>query len=144
LNAMMPVGSKKPRDSTPPPRGGLPDKAVERTLLVQLSQIFQMLADPSRLKILLALAKNGEMHVTELRDLLGQSQPAVSHHLRLLRIWNLVNFRRDGKHNYYRVDSTYLGSLLEQVFSDSGHPDKQIEFQDFCLNFARKAPQPVL
>jgi DNA-binding transcriptional ArsR family regulator len=136
LNA-MPVVSPKPRDSTPPEGGGLPGQLIEKTL-AQLSQIFQMLADPSRLKILLALARNGEMHVSALRVLLGQSQPAVSHHLRLLRIENLVNFRRDGKHNYYRVDSAYLCSLLEKLFSDSGGPTQRIEFDDFCVNFSRK------
>jgi ArsR family transcriptional regulator, arsenate/arsenite/antimonite-responsive transcriptional repressor len=64
-----------------------------------LAQVFRLLADESRLKILMALAQDGELHVTALCDLLGQTQPAVSHHLTLLRMVGLVSYRRDGKHN---------------------------------------------
>jgi ArsR family transcriptional regulator len=106
--------------------------------LGHLSQIFQMLGDASRLKILMALGHNGEMHVSALCDLLTQSQPAVSHHLRLLRMWGLVSFRRDGKHNYYRVDGEFLGDLVDQLFRDSGNTAGQIEFADFRLAYSRK------
>jgi ArsR family transcriptional regulator len=112
-------------------------KLAEKTLR-SLSEIIQMLADESRLKILMALAENGEMHVTDLCDLLGHSQPAVSHHLRLLRIKGLVSFRRDGKHNYYRVDAGFVRDLLEQLFRESGNNTRQIEFADFCLAYSRK------
>jgi ArsR family transcriptional regulator len=112
-------------------------KASEKTLK-HLSQVFQMLADQSRLKILMALAQTGEMHVSALCELLGQSQPAVSHHLRLLRMWGLVSFRRDGKHNFYRVDSAFIGDLMDQFFRDSGNGVRKIEFADFCLAFSRK------
>jgi ArsR family transcriptional regulator len=97
-----------------------------------------MLADQSRLKILMALAQTGEMHVTALCELLEQSQPAVSHHLRLLRMWGLVSFRRDGKHNYYRVDSSFVSEMLEQFFRETGNGIRQIEFADFCLAYSRK------
>lgn len=78
-----------------------------------LADIFKLLADKSRLKILLALAQDGEMHVSALCDLLTQSQPAVSHHLTLLRMRGLVGYRRDGKHNYYHVDSLLVHQLLD-------------------------------
>jgi ArsR family transcriptional regulator len=97
-----------------------------------------MLADQSRLKIVVALGQKGEMHVSALCDLLMQSQPAVSHHLRLLRMWGLVSFRRDGKHNYYRVDAGFVGDLLEKLFRDSGNTDRQIRFADFCLAYSRE------
>ena len=86
----------------------------------RLSQVFKLMADKSRLKILLALAQEGEMHVSALCDLLKQSQPAVSHHLTLMRMTGLVGFRRAGKHNFYRVDSSFLSDLLEQFFVDVG------------------------
>jgi DNA-binding transcriptional ArsR family regulator len=128
--------------STRPRAGRAPAKAVtvkvsDRTLR-NLSQVFQMLADPSRLKILMALAQTGEMHVTALCDLLQQSQPAVSHHLRLLRMWGLVSFRRTGKHNFYRVDSAFVSDLLEQFFRESGNGVRQLEFADFYLAYSRK------
>src|SRR6516225_5816754 len=85
-----------------------------------LTRVFKQLADESRLKILLALAQEGEMHVSALCQLLNQTQPAVSHHLTLLRMTGLVGFRRDGKHNYYHVESAFLGDLLEEFFGDVG------------------------
>src|SRR5262245_36297886 len=103
-----------------------------------LTEIFQMLGDASRLKILLALAREGEMHVSALCGLLGQSQPAVSHHLTLLRRTKLVRYRRDGKHNYYCFDSGLLRALLEQLFSDTGNGSHQIQFDNFSLAFKTK------
>ena len=91
-----------------------------------------------RLKILLALAEDGEMHVSALCDLLGQTQPAVSHHLTLLRMTGLVGYRRDGKHNYYRIESGLVRDLLEQFFADAGNWHKALQFEDFSLAFKRK------
>jgi ArsR family transcriptional regulator len=101
------------------------DHAVDR-----LSDIFKLLADRSRLKILLALAGRGEMHVSALCQLLEQSQPAVSHHLTLLRMSNLVGCRREGKHNYYRLDSPVVSELLEQFFSESGNGRKLLSMSE--------------
>jgi ArsR family transcriptional regulator, arsenate/arsenite/antimonite-responsive transcriptional repressor len=102
-----------------------------------LAQVFKLLADESRLKILLALAQDGELHVTALCELLNQTQPAVSHHLTLLRMVGLVGYRRDGKHNYYRVESRLVGELLEQFFADAGNGHKQLTFDDFSLSYKR-------
>ena len=66
------------------------------------------------------------------------TQPAVSHHLTLLRMTGLVGFRRDGKHNYYRIESGLVRDLLEQFFSDAGNGHKAIQFEDFSLAFKRK------
>jgi ArsR family transcriptional regulator, arsenate/arsenite/antimonite-responsive transcriptional repressor len=97
-----------------------------------------MLADESRLKILLALADQGEMHVSALCDLLHQSQPAVSHHLTLLRMAGLVGYRRDGKHNYYRIESGLVSQLVEQFFTDSGNGHRQLQFSGFSLAYRRR------
>lgn len=112
--------------------------AVGKETVSGLAEVFKMLADESRLMILLALSRDGEMHVSALCDLLGQSQPAVSHHLTLLRMNRLVGFRRSGKHNYYRVESTLVTELIEQLFSDAGNGAKQIQFQHFSLSYKRK------
>jgi ArsR family transcriptional regulator len=94
-----------------------------------LTEIFKLLADKSRLRILLALAREGEMHVSALCQLLEQSQPAVSHHLTLLRLGNLVGYRRDGKHNYYRVSSNLVLELIERFFSDAGNDDFSLVYR---------------
>jgi DNA-binding transcriptional ArsR family regulator len=127
----------KVRTPRAPEKPAVPGPISEKTLKY-LSQIIQMLGDESRLKILMALAHNGEMNVSALCDLVASSQPAVSHHLRLLRIKGLVNYRRDGKHNYYRVDAAFVRDLLEQVFCDAGNNTHQIEFADFCVAYRRK------
>src|SRR5205807_2891495 len=92
---------------------------VDNDAIQHMCDVFKMLSDPSRLKILMALAQNGQMHVSALCDLLvTQSQPAVSHHLSLMRHTKLVRCDRQGKHNFYRLDSTQFGELIEQLFGE--------------------------
>jgi ArsR family transcriptional regulator len=111
---------------------------VSDDTIQSLTEIFKLLADRSRMKILLALAQDGEMHVSALCELLNQSQPAVSHHLTLMRMAGLVGYRRDGKHNFYHVDSGLVRDLLEQFFADSGNGHKQLQFEDFSLAYRRR------
>jgi DNA-binding transcriptional ArsR family regulator len=115
----------------------LPLRISDETL-GRMTAVFKLLADPSRLKIVLALAQDGELHVSALCDMLGQSQPAVSHHLTLMRMVGLVGFRRDGKHNYYRLASGHVRDLFEQFFADAGNGQKTIHLEDFTLSFKRK------
>jgi len=98
-----------------------------------LSQVFKLLSDETRLRILLYLAQAGELHVTDLCGRLSQSQPAVSHHLALLRVSGLIEARRDGKHNFYRVRTEYFGELLVDLFSATGSMPKKIRFHQFVL-----------
>jgi ArsR family transcriptional regulator len=102
-----------------------------------LVQVFKLLADQSRLKILIALAQDGELHVSALCELLTQAQPAVSHHLTLLRMSGLVGYRRNGKHNFYRLESQLVANLLEQFFRDGGNDHKQFQFDGFSLVYKR-------
>jgi DNA-binding transcriptional ArsR family regulator len=136
LNAFSAV-TIKPRANKVPSKDTSPLRVSVRTIS-GLAQVFKQLADESRLKILLALAQDGELNVTSLCELLGQSQPAVSHHLTLLRMTGLVGFRRDGKHNFYRIQSSLVCDLLEQFFADSGNGHKQINFEEFSLAYKRK------
>jgi ArsR family transcriptional regulator len=103
--------------------------------LERMTDVFKLLADPSRLKIVLALSQDGELHVKALCDLLGQSQPAVSHHLTLMRMAKLVGVRRVGKFSYYRLASDHIRDLLERFFADAGNNGKQIQFNDFFLTY---------
>ncbi len=83
----------------------------------QILALCRMLSDGRRLTILLELARGGEMNVTTLCRLLGQSQPAVSHHLALLKAAGLITLRREGKHNNYSVCRRYFEPLWEQLAS---------------------------
>jgi ArsR family transcriptional regulator, arsenate/arsenite/antimonite-responsive transcriptional repressor len=132
LNAKATATVKPPR--TKAQTKDKPTMHVSDKTIAGLADVFGLLADKSRLKILLALAKDKEMHVSALCSMLGQSQPAVSHHLTLLRMKDLVGFRRDGKHNYYRVESDRICQLLEQFFADSGSA-QQLQFPGFSLAY---------
>jgi len=136
LNAFSAI-TIKPRANKVPSRDTSPLRVSVRTIS-GLAQVFKQLADESRLKILLALSQDRELNVTSLCELLGQSQPAVSHHLTLLRMTGLVGYRRDGKHNFYRIQSSLVCDLLEQFFADSGNGHKQINFEEFSLAYKRK------
>jgi ArsR family transcriptional regulator len=133
-NAVM---TPKTRGGRPAGKKTTPIKVGQRTLY-GLTQVFKLLADESRLKILLALAQDGELHVSALCDLLGQQQPAVSHHLTLLRMTGLVGYRRQGKHNFYRLESGLVSDLLDQFFADAGNGHKALQFDDFSLAYKRK------
>jgi ArsR family transcriptional regulator, arsenate/arsenite/antimonite-responsive transcriptional repressor len=111
---------------------------VSGNTIARMTAVFKLLADASRLKIVLALAQDSELHVSALCEMLNQSQPAVSHHLTLMRMVGLVGFRRDGKHNYYHLASAHVRDLLEQFFADSGNGHKAIQFDDFALTFKRR------
>jgi DNA-binding transcriptional ArsR family regulator len=76
-----------------------------------LAKIFKILADESRLKILWAVEKR-EMCVCDLAALLGVSESAVSHQLRLLRNLQLVSNRRDGVVLYYRLADSHVAQLI--------------------------------
>jgi DNA-binding transcriptional ArsR family regulator len=77
-----------------------------------LAQIFKVLADATRLKILWALEKR-EMCVCDLAAMLGLTESAVSHQLRLLRNLQLVTNRRDGVVLYYRLMDTHVSQLIK-------------------------------
>ncbi|RIK73015.1 MAG: hypothetical protein DCC68_25580 [Planctomycetota bacterium] len=64
-------------------KGKLP--ALSDAAIKDVAKLFKLLADETRLRILTLLTKHDECHVRALCDVLGQSQPAVSHHLALLR-----------------------------------------------------------
>lgn len=96
-------------------RGERTSTRSERTIR-KLTKLFKSMADEHRLKILFMLARSGEMSVSAIGDELGQSQPAVSHHLTQLRNVGLIDFRRDGRFNFYALSPDGMAELLENVF----------------------------
>ena len=111
--------------------GGMPP--ISDQTVRDLAQVFKLLSDETRMRILLYLAQSGELHVTDLCNKLGQSQPAVSHHLALLRVSGLIESRREGKHNFYSVRADHFGELLVDLFSATGEIPKKIKFYRFSL-----------
>ena len=83
----------------------------------ELVSIFKLLADETRLRVLMNLMRERELHVSALCDRLDQSQPAVSHHLALLRCAGLIEARRDGKHNFYSVRRKHFHKVMGYLFN---------------------------
>jgi DNA-binding transcriptional ArsR family regulator len=77
----------------------------------QLAQVFRALADPTRVRIVSALAE-AELCVGDLATVLGMSISAISHQLRLLRELRIVRKRREGKHIYYALDDEHVRELF--------------------------------
>ncbi|OYV82261.1 MAG: hypothetical protein B7Z73_17215 [Planctomycetia bacterium 21-64-5] len=99
-------------------------------------QTFKLLSDETRLRILFHLSQNEELHVRALCDILGQSQPAVSHHLALLRGAKLIASRREGKHNYYRVLPKRFQRMIGLIFEAVPTDDREIRFEDYVLSYS--------
>lgn len=76
------------------------------------SILLKHVSDPTRLQVILILSE-GERHVGALCAQLSQSQPAVSHHLALLRHGGIIAPRRQGKNNFYSLTDT--GASLADV-----------------------------
>src|SRR6478609_3546540 len=74
--------------------------------------VFAVLADPNRLRILLALLHAGELCVGDLAATIGMSESATSHALRLLRAHRTVKVRRDGRLAYYSLLDSHVRDLL--------------------------------
>ncbi|MEP7284293.1 MAG: metalloregulator ArsR/SmtB family transcription factor [Chloroflexota bacterium] len=102
-----------------------PPDLSEITLLdtetsMRLAEVFAVLADPSRLRIISALSHH-ELNVGDLAELVGMSQPATSHHLRLLRTQRIVRMRKVGRQTFYALDDTHIHDLLDRGIAHVQH-----------------------
>lgn len=86
---------------------------IEQADVTDLADTFRALGDPTRVRILDALS-HGELCVCDLAALVGISESAVSHQLRLLRNLRLVRPRRDGRMVFYALDDRHIITLFRQ------------------------------
>lgn len=111
-------------DSSNAPTGSLP--FLDRDQTVQLAEMFKLMGDPTRLRIVLACLES-PTSVSEIADGLELSPSLVSHHLRLLRAARVLRGDRCGKHVYYcaadRHISRVIADMLEHVVEPSGHDE---------------------
>lgn len=80
-----------------------------------LANLYKMLADPTRLKILWALSQE-EMCVCDLAVLLGMTKSAISHQLKSLRLTNLVRFDKRGRIVYYSLVDCHVKNIFKNGF----------------------------
>jgi len=76
-----------------------------------IAETFRVLGDPTRIRILDALSA-GELCVCDIATIVGMSESAVSHQLRLLRSMRLVRTRRAGRQIFYTLDDPHILQLL--------------------------------
>ncbi|MEE8219912.1 MAG: metalloregulator ArsR/SmtB family transcription factor [bacterium] len=93
---------------------------IDEPTTLGLAEIFRALGDPTRVRILHSLAAS-ELCVCDLAAILGMSQSAVSHQLRLLRSLRLVRHRREGRMVYYALDDDHIEKLLAQGLDHVAH-----------------------
>ena len=80
-------------------------------VLYDLADLFKIFGDTTRIKILYALSE-AEMCVGDIAQLLGMTQTAVSHQLRVLKTNKLVKFRKDGKMVYYSLSDDHVTGII--------------------------------
>ena len=88
-------------------------KLPEEEVLYDLGDFFKILGDSTRIKILSALFQS-EMCVCDIAALLGMTQSAISHQLRVLKQGRLVKHRKDGKVVYYSLDDDHIKHIVAQ------------------------------
>ena len=83
------------------------------SVIVKISRVFKVLGDPTRTKIIFALSKE-ELCVCDIATLVGISQSAASHQLRVLRNMDLVKYRKEGKIAFYSLDDDHIKNLFDE------------------------------
>jgi ArsR family transcriptional regulator len=91
------------------------------TKILKLTDIFKVLGDTTRTKILFALGK-GEICVCDIAHVLGLSLSAVSHQLRMLRNLGLVKYRNEGRMAFYTLDDHHIMRLVEEGIKHINKP----------------------
>lgn len=118
-----------------------------------LDELFQALADRTRLRLLNLMAE-GEVCVCFFVEILGEPQPKISRHLGVLRAAGLVAARRDGKWMHYRVTppeqfTSVLQNVLAMLRNDAEMIRDRAALSRACCSprvpeLLKRAPKPVL
>ena len=89
--------------------------------VVGLAEVFGLLSDPGRLRLLMSLLEGGELCVCDLAAATGLTESAVSHALRLLRAHRVVSVSRRGRMAFYRLDDAHVRMLLDLGLTHTAH-----------------------
>jgi DNA-binding transcriptional ArsR family regulator len=85
------------------------------------AEVFGMLADATRVRIILALRGSGEMSVNHLADVVDKTPAAVSQHLAKLRLARMVTTRQDGNRVFYRLADEHASDLVSDAIKQAEH-----------------------
>jgi DNA-binding transcriptional ArsR family regulator len=120
----QPCCQAKPTQSCCPARPALSDRPLlSPTQAADLAVLFKTLANDTRLRLLHALTRSGELCVSELAQAVGMTAQAVSNQLQRLADRGIVGWRRDGNNVYYRIVDPCVPGVLDQglcLMEDAG------------------------
>ncbi len=97
-----------------------PQTLIDAATAERLAAVFGALSDPTRLRIIAALAHH-ELGVGELSTLVDITESAASHQLRLLRALRIVRARKSGRHVFYCLDDEHIHDLLDRGLAHVQH-----------------------
>ena len=86
-------------------------KMPDTEMLYELAELFKVLGDQTRIKIIFILFKE-EMCVCDIADLLDMTHSSISHQLRVLKQARLVKFRKEGKIVFYSLDDCHISQIF--------------------------------
>ncbi len=94
-------------------------------MVTDVADVFAMLGDPGRVRLLLSLLEGGELCVCDLAATSGMAESATSHALRLLRAHRIVRVRRSGRMAFYSLCDGHVRMLLDVALEHLKHGDNQ-------------------
>lgn len=100
------------------------ESAPADTEIAQVSALFKLLGDPTRVRLLYALLQVGELPVCDLSDATGATETTVSQALRLLRTAGVVTGRREGRNVFYRLSDGHVRMLLDVTREHAAHGER--------------------
>ena len=101
----------------------MPNKSLHDDNVHELADIFRLLGDANRLKIVIACLHE-EISVGDIAEKTQLSQPLVSHHLRLLKAARLVRHEKQGKQAFYALSDDHVRCVLEDMLTHINEEDK--------------------
>lgn len=91
------------------------EKLPDEEILYDVAELFKVFGDSTRVRIICALFES-EMCVCGIAEVLGMTQSAISHQLRVLKQARLVKYRREGKTVYYSLADSHIKTIFNQAF----------------------------
>lgn len=97
----------------------------EDDVVDELAEVFGLLSDPNRLRLLASLLEGGELCVCDLAAATGMAESTTSHALRLLRAHHVVKARRAGRMMHYSLRDGHVRMLLDVALEHVRHADER-------------------
>ena len=97
---------------------GVRKRVLTEDEAIDSAEIFAQLSSPARVRLLSMLVQ-GDMCVCHMAEMLGATQPAVSHHLKSLRQCGIVRFKKQGKRAVYTLADSPAGEMIRRIMEDA-------------------------